>query len=135
VTLAVLGLSAGWPLELLLIIASVGALLLLLYLLRHRLLAILVRRLLRQQRNAQTLEPRTLSISPEALAATEGELPGVVPWSGVDRIVVTDEYAFFYLHPMIAHVLPMRAFANEGDFADFIATAQCYWEEAHQPQP
>jgi hypothetical protein len=51
-------------------------------------------------------------------------------WSGVEKIHVTDAYAFIYLSAVTAFVVPKRAFATELAFQEFARSAQIWAERA-----
>jgi hypothetical protein len=72
----------------------------------------------------------SLEVRPEGLAITTGTTASLTIWEGIDRIVVSDAYALFYLNAVAAHVLPRRVFAHERDFEKFVESARSYYEAA-----
>jgi len=46
------------------------------------------------------------------------------PWSTVERIAFDQNYAFIYTSAISAVLVPKRAFAEEGQFEEFMETAQ-----------
>jgi hypothetical protein len=72
----------------------------------------------------------SLEARPEGLAVTTGATASLTAWEGVDRIVVSDTHAFFYVNNFAAHILPRRAFADEGGFDEFVESARSYQEAA-----
>jgi hypothetical protein len=102
------------------------------YLNRQRIATWAVRRQLRQGKNARFLELRKLAISVDGISASSTDSAGMTMWTGVEKIGVTKEHAFFYLSTAQALVLPRRAFANDHEFTDFVETAQRYFEAANK---
>jgi hypothetical protein len=47
-------------------------------------------------------------------------------WDGIERIEENDKYFFLYTSAVMAHVIPKRAFLNEGESAEFLHLAQAY---------
>jgi hypothetical protein len=50
-------------------------------------------------------------------------------WVGVSKIAVEDDYAFIYIGPLQAHIIPRKGLL-EGDFDAFVEAAVNYREEA-----
>jgi hypothetical protein len=74
------------------------------------------------------LAPRRLTISPEGFRVVNYYVDAMNRWEQVWQISVTEDYAFFYLTPIMGHVLPRRAFADRREFEAFVALAQEYHE-------
>ena len=72
----------------------------------------------------------SLEVRPEGLAVTTRTTAYLTIWEGIDRIVVSDTHAFFYLNNVAAHILPRRVFADERDFEEFVESARSYQEAA-----
>jgi hypothetical protein len=72
----------------------------------------------------------SLEVRPEGLAVTTGTTASLTLWEGIDRIVVSDTQACFYLNNVGAHLLPRRVFADERDFEEFVESARSYQEAA-----
>jgi hypothetical protein len=70
----------------------------------------------------------SLEVRPEGLAVATETTASLTTWEGIDRIVVTDSHAFFYLNWTAAHILPRRAFADEREFEEFVDSARSYYE-------
>jgi hypothetical protein len=92
---------------------------------------------LRQMRRQLQDEPklvgwRRLSISAESITFT-GELMTVTArWQMVEQIVVTEDHAFFFTTKRTGLVLPIRAFADEEEFRDFVKAARRYRRAADE---
>jgi hypothetical protein len=74
----------------------------------------------------------SLEVRPEGLAVTTPTTASLTIWEGIDRIVVSDTHALFYLNNVAAHILPRRVFADERDFEEFVASARSYLEAARR---
>jgi hypothetical protein len=72
----------------------------------------------------------SLEVRPEGLAVTTATTASLTIWEGIDRIVVSDTHAFFYLNNVAAHILPRRVFADERGFEEFVESARSYLEAA-----
>jgi hypothetical protein len=72
----------------------------------------------------------SLEVRPEGLAVTTPTTASLTIWEGIDRIVVSDAYAFFYRNHVASHILPRRVFADERDFEEFVESARSYLEAA-----
>jgi hypothetical protein len=94
------------------------------FLFRQRLTALFLRRA-----DIPT-KSQCLAVRPEGLTVTTETTASLTAWEGVDRIVVTDTHAFFYLNKVAAHILPRRAFADESGFEKFVETVRTYREAA-----
>jgi hypothetical protein len=88
----------------------------------------LTARFLRRARLSVT--SMSLEVRPEGLAVTTGTTASLTIWEGIDRIVVSDAYAFFYRNDVATHILPRRVFADERDFEEFVESARSYLEAA-----
>ena len=72
-----------------------------------------------------------VKVLPEGLTATSATMAALTAWEGIDRIVVTDQHAFFYLNEVAVYcILPRRAFADESEFETFVASARTYHDAA-----
>ena len=67
-----------------------------------------------------------LSLAPEAMVHTSEREESRVVWSGVERVVSSDEYVFIYTSAATATVVPKRAFSDDAECAEFIETARQY---------
>ncbi len=102
------------------------------YLNRHRLAAGAVRKELSKGKNSKLLEPRKLAISPDGISDYSADSAGITIWSGIEKIAVSKNHAFFYVNTAAAIILPKRAFASDLEFMDFVETAQQYWNAANK---
>jgi len=64
----------------------------------------------------------SLEVRAGGLAVTTETTASLTSWEGIDRIVVSDTHAFFYLNNMAAHILPH----DERDFEEFVESARSY---------
>jgi hypothetical protein len=67
-----------------------------------------------------------LKIKPEGITVTDEDGRTTLRWQRVERIAVTDDYAFFYVGEKTASILPRRAFATAEEFKNFVETARQY---------
>jgi hypothetical protein len=100
------------------------------YLFRHWILARLIKRSLQQGKNAKLLKPQRLTITPEGITQDTGHSTATVAWEALEGIGTTEDHAFFYTNTVTAYVLPRRAFANDGEFEEFVEKALRYYEGA-----
>ena len=108
------------------------ALLLGVYLFRHRFIAAATRRLLRGG-DAKLLGEQRLGITPEGVTHSTQFSAATVLWIGIEKIAVTKDHAFFYITTRSAYVVPRWAFANEWEFDELVETAKRYREKAVRP--
>ena len=90
----------------------------------------LARRLLSEGKNKGILGAHRLSITPEAVRATTEFGDGVTKWPAVEKIAVTDAYAFIYVGAVNALIVPRRAFADESEFQKLVETAERFRQDA-----
>jgi hypothetical protein len=117
-----------WP-----VVAGVTLLLAVLFFILFRFLRPLMFKLLMAgifQRARIPATSMSLEVRPEGLAFTTGTTASLTIWEGIDRIVVSNTHAIFYLNNVAAHILPRRVFADERDFDEFVASARSYQEAA-----
>jgi hypothetical protein len=117
-----------WP-----VVAAVSLLLAVLFFVLVRFLRPLIFKLLMAgvfQRARIPATGMSLEVRPEGLALTTGTTASLTTWEGIDRIVVSDTHAFFYLNNVAVHILPRRVFADERDFEEFVESARSYQEAA-----
>jgi hypothetical protein len=96
---------------------------------QRQIIAFLLRRQLRQEAYAKLLGWRRLEITPDGLSITTVTATSTTKWSGVLRIVVAENHAFFYLSPIEAYMLPRRALATENEFREFVKKARHFRDE------
>src|SRR5207244_2763036 len=104
------------------------------YVNRHRLAARAVRKELSKGKNSKLLETRKLAISPDGISDYSSDSAGITVWSGIEKIAVTKNHAFFYVNTASAMILPRRAFSNDLEFTNFIETAQHYFDAANKKE-
>lgn len=66
-------------------------------------------------------EERALTIGPDGIRTTVGQLAGEVPWSGVAAVDVTPDYIFITGKNSNGFAIPGRAFANDAARAEFLS--------------
>jgi hypothetical protein len=87
----------------------------------------LIRKSLYQGRNAEkTLGRRRLSIDAEAVRNMTDFASVAYYWKGIDKIVMTKDYALVFINTATAFTLPRRIFADDRAFNDFVETARRY---------
>jgi hypothetical protein len=89
-----------------------------------------VRQVLRHGNNARVLESQRVAISPEGLTSTSSLSSGLVNWAALEKIVVTDDHAFFFTTTHSAQIVPKRAFPDGRTFHEFVETARSYHQAA-----
>src|SRR5262249_36026251 len=115
------------------VVAGVSLLLVVLFFVLVRFLRPLIVKLLLAGAFRRARIPATsigLEVRPEGLAGTTENTASLTLWEGIDRIVVSDTHAFFYLNNVSAHILPRRVFAGERDFEELVESARSYQEAA-----
>jgi hypothetical protein len=95
----------------------------------RRIVASVLRRKLREPGFAKLLGWRRLDVTSDGISITTATTNSTTKWSGVSRLVATEEHAFFYLSPVEAYILPKRAFGAQNEFWDFVETARQYRDE------
>ncbi len=94
-----------------------------------------VDKMLDEGRNAGLLGSRLVTLTLDAVAESGEFSQSQTQWQAVDRIVVTDEHAFFYLSSMTAIIIPKRDFSAEGAFQAFVLKAREYHMAAANASP
>ena len=54
----------------------------------------------------------------------------MILWSAIVRIDTSPKYAFIYLNPVNAYIIPRHAFATDAEFHAFVDLAQRYFADA-----
>src|SRR5205814_1202468 len=67
---------------------------------------------------------RRLSITPESITLTSKLTTNSALWRAVEQIAVTEDHAFFLFTKSYGFVLPVRAFADEEEFTEFVKTTR-----------
>jgi hypothetical protein len=92
-----------------------------------------VRLMLRKaRRNPRLFDLRTLEITPEGLTMSDSSGSNHIRWHVLPWVVATADYAYFYLTDTKGVVLPRRAFTDDRQFEEFVATARRYHAEARR---
>jgi hypothetical protein len=86
-------------------------------------LKIACRRFLREGRNNHMVGERTLELRPDSIVEITEVGESKTKWTGVERIVKTDDFVFVYNSAVTAYVAPKRAFETEEMFDPFFETA------------
>jgi hypothetical protein len=95
----------------------------------RRLLGWVLRRRLKDPAYQKLLGGRKLEITPDGISLSWTAGNSTTLWSGVSKIIATEQHAFFYLSPVEAHILPKRAFPSDAAFWDFVETARRFRDE------
>lgn len=72
--------------------------------------------------NAGFLDERTLQITPEDLFSYSSQATTALKWTAIDKIVVTEKSAIFFLGSLQSLVVP-RDRIVDGNFSDFVTEA------------
>lgn len=70
------------------------------------------------------------TISPERVTRVGEFGQTSVVWSAVEKVVLTDDYAYIYISAVSAIIIPRRAFADSSEFGKFVRTAGEFQEKA-----
>jgi hypothetical protein len=81
-------------------------------------------------RNHWFFKMARVSITPEGLAVTRPDHTSRTAWTALWKVGVSDDHLFFFTSADAAIVVPRRAFRDEGHFAEFLALARRYHEQA-----
>jgi hypothetical protein len=90
----------------------------------------LTRRALATGRNLGTVGPRRVTISPEAFRCEGPYTDERVRWPAIERIAVSNQALYLYVAANNGHVVPRRAFEDDGEFDSFVTLARRYREAA-----
>jgi hypothetical protein len=90
----------------------------------------LLRRQLDDEWNRKLLGWRSVSITPETITLKSKLTTYAVRWQAVEQIVTTEEHAFFLITRQSGIVIPVRAFAEDEEFDEFLKAARQYRREA-----
>ncbi len=71
-----------------------------------------------------------MAIDPERLHYFTPRITQSLLWKAIEKIGVTKNYAFFFIQPNAAFVLPCRAFADREAFQTFVDTARRFYDGA-----
>jgi hypothetical protein len=75
-----------------------------------------------------------IKLNPEGVLQITPLATSLIDWAAVERICQTDVYAFIYISPLEAYVIPERAFRNEGEFHAFADQARAFHQGATRAQ-
>jgi hypothetical protein len=87
---------------------------------------------LEQAKKARLLGPQRLVIKPEGLTVMVSLRAGFVDWRGIEKVVVTEDHAIFYVTTYSAHVVPKRAFPDELAFMEFVTAVKRFRRAAEE---
>ena len=83
-------------------------------------------RMFQEGQNKGMAAPTTLSIDESGIEANNGLGTSKLLWTAIERLAVTDEYAFLYVSAMNAVVVPKRAFASDAQRQEFVQLVRQY---------
>jgi hypothetical protein len=86
-------------------------------------------------KNAKQLGWKRLTLTPEAIIDTTEHSNSRTAWTAIEKIVIVGERALIFDSPTSAGVVPRRAFADDEEFREFVATARRYRDEARDALP
>jgi len=89
-----------------------------------------VRRMLMESSNSALLGDREAVIDELELTVKNNQGEGKIVWTGIERVVESKDFVFFYLTPMLAHVFPKQN-SISGDPKEFVEAAKEYWLAAN----
>jgi len=84
------------------------------------------RRIYSQSESKSVLGEHTIAIAPDGVSERSAVGESRIAWSGVERLEEDGEYIFLYIGPLVAHVIPKRAFKTTEDANAFLHQAQSY---------
>jgi YcxB-like protein len=73
----------------------------------------------------------TMTICPDWFRVSHPLAEHAHRWTDLHKIAVTDDYAFFFIEPNGAHLVPRRAFADDQTYFKFLEVARSYFEIAN----
>lgn len=89
-----------------------------------------VRRMLDESPNRAMFGEREAIADERGLTTKSENSESLVMWTGIERVVESKDFTFFYLSSMHAHAFPRRN-AISGDPVEFIEEAKRYWLAAN----
>jgi hypothetical protein len=90
----------------------------------------LAERMYAEGRNASLLRRRRFTITPETITVATDISVSTYKWLAIEKIIIEQPYAYFFVGAVQAHVLPKRAFATVEAFLEYVETARRYHREA-----
>jgi hypothetical protein len=88
-------------------------------------------RLLSEGKNKGFDGPHSLTIGPEGIVAESATGDARSNWSVVEKLETDKEHFYIYTSAVNAIILPKRAFADENEFQEFVASVQTYYKNAN----
>jgi hypothetical protein len=92
-------------------------------------------RLLEHPKNRWANGPWRVRVGPEGLTRKSAECTQTYGWPVVNRIEVTDTFAFFFTGHFEGHLVPRSAFASDEDFRSFVRQARRLRDDAGRDLP
>jgi hypothetical protein len=89
-----------------------------------------VKYLISQGKNKGIVGKHMIEISEKGLCETTEVNQSIVVWSGLERIEQNEQYVFAFVNPMMAHIIPIRAFADAKQAIEFFSTMKVYFNQA-----
>ncbi|SHF32730.1 YcxB-like protein [Seinonella peptonophila] len=76
--------------------------------------------------NKLELGPHTVKIDGEGLTYQSPVSNGFTQWSGLERIERNKQYFYVFINPIMAHIIPIRAFSSSNEAEQFYLQIQTY---------
>ncbi len=77
-----------------------------------------------------TLCGHRLSLRPEGVVDRTQFGESKTPWRDVRGVITTGQHVFIYIGPLLAHIVPRRAFADDDQCQQFVDQVKSYCERA-----
>lgn len=84
------------------------------------------RKLYSEGQNKGVIGNHIIAIDAEGFTETSDVGESRTTWDGVERIDQSDEYVLLYTSPVMAHIIPKRAFVGDHEATRFYEQAQSY---------
>src|SRR5262249_17386556 len=78
---------------------------------------------------------RRLAIAPANFTGTDGDGTLILKWKGLEKVVETEKYAYFFISDHSAFILPKRLFAKEEEFGNFVQAARQFKAMIDESKP
>jgi hypothetical protein len=89
-----------------------------------------ITKMLENGQNKGTIGSHSITITDHELRETTEVSDSRWTWSGVERVEQTTDYIFIFISPVMAHIIPKRAFESPDTAAMFYTTALAFFNQA-----
>jgi hypothetical protein len=89
-----------------------------------------VKRMLNERQNKGIVGKHLIEINEKGLHETTEVNDSHVEWAGFDCIEKNEQYIFAFISAMMAHIIPIRAFADTNQATEFYSSMKEYFDQA-----